>query len=467
MRDFRHSPDDDDAVEMIDLDPRPQSRESSQTSAYHHIFHIALAWLRLKRVRFALFTLASLVSLLIFILVLDLPLPTLFFTKQEAAPATPAPLYDSVLLPHSYAFTQIAAANGIVYLSRLDGTLSARQAISGRLLWSRQLPYASYARLQAENQTLYILFHTHTASIIEARRGSDGTLLWIYRLPMWGPHSLMMSDGIVYFNTYDGVVYALRANDGTMLWHYAAERTGPVSTFLWLTGGTASIQTPDLTVHVLRASDGTQIMSYQSVNAPATWWPYVEGDTIYLQNEQHAIQARSLSTGKLLWQHSPIGDEPQLWTVQDNQVYLNYENIDGSSSMMVLRGQNGTVLWRYRTATAIIGSPLIQNGVVYLVVEGNTVLALRTSDGSVLWQQPISGFQFGPLAINNILCFGQANSIEALGSDGMPLWMYSAHANVIWHPQKVDNLLLLPLTDGTVDVIRTSDGSLLWSYPAS
>src|SRR5207245_1295684 len=59
-----------------------------------------------------------------------------------------------------------------------------------------------------------------------------------------------------------------------------------------------------------------------------------------------------------------------------------------------LRTSDGTLLWRYRTEDAIIQTPVVVNGVVYVSAAWDNgpygFYALRASDGHLLWHYKTS-----------------------------------------------------------------------------
>jgi outer membrane protein assembly factor BamB len=85
--------------------------------------------------------------------------------------------------------------------------------------------------------------------------------------------------------------------------------------------------------------------------------------------------------GAVVWTHltgDQVFDTP---TVVDGVVYAS-EFTDG---LMALRASDGKLLWSQKSLTAA-GSPTVANGVVYVDAFDQHTYALSASDGSQLWQ---------------------------------------------------------------------------------
>jgi len=50
-------------------------------------------------------------------------------------------------------------------------------------------------------------------------------------------------------------------------------------------------------------------------------------------------------------------------------------------------------------------------------------------------------------------------------STGKFLWRYRAPSHILWYPEVSDNLMYVRLYNGTMNVLRISDGKDLWHYP--
>ncbi len=212
----------------------------------------------------------------------------------------------------------------------------------------------------------------------------------------WHGHivSLTTINGVVYVGAMDNAVYALRAADGGLLWRYTT--AGPVDS-------------PPLVV------DG---IVYVNAN--------VDHGLGYLTGYVYALRA---SDGALLWRYTNgsfvYNGYVYLPTVVAGVAYITAQ--DGTLS--VLRANDGTLLWRYTTKGAGGDSPVVINGIVYVlstnIDQGPDYLeALRASDGKLLWRSP--GSAYPSAVVNDIVYVASHDGLSALRArDGALLWRYA------------------------------------------
>ena len=446
---------DENTVEIINLDSQPVP---DSPAWFAKSISKLTQWKQSPRFRTTFFISTFLVCILILSLVLGLHLPSLPFFKQSSAvsSASQKPTIPMLKNPIS-----TAIANNIVYVNTPDGMLSAQQAETGKMIWHITLPHNEYGSLEADNQAVYSLFSTHTGSLLAARSARNGALLWQKQLPFSGFDPLMIDNGILYFDERSGTIDAFRASDGEPLWHFASHFPIPMDSFLWVAGNITIISSIDtqVQVHVLRSSSGMQLFSYKNFMPGTT--PEIDHNILYYQSAPNAITALNMNNGHQLWQYTTSGEAFTLWEAQDNQVYLEDDNQQG---VLALDGTSGKLVWRYNAL--LDATPIIQHGILYAPLQGNAIFALRTSNGSLLWQQIVSPFQYGPLAAGDVICLGQNNSIQALGNDGVIRWIYTTHDSISGYPEESNGILLISYLTGNnaFDVIRANDGTVLWQY---
>lgn len=362
----------------------------------------------------------------------------------------------------------VAADGKVAYINSNDGTISARRASDGAVLWQHRAPTSTGGPLIVADGQLYFSFLSSSSfGTVEANRASDDGFLWFSQLPPFaGSSPLLAQDGVVYVNTLadNGTVYALRANDGKILWHFSHKNPSLMDTFLSVADGIAAIRTPDSVVHVLRASDGSEILHYEGLSDD--WAPSIEGRTIYFLTAQHSLQARHLTDGSLLWQ-SPL-DYLGLrsLSVQDGVIYLSTTG----GVIKALKGEDGSLLWQ-RPMGELFAGPYIQGTSVLYFTLDKTVVSLRATDGSLLWQRTIAmpSLKFNLMAVDGVFFLNEnEHSISVWrSSDATLLWHYTTSVPILWEPLLVSGEVYLRQFDGSMVVLRMSDGKVLWQYVAT
>jgi outer membrane protein assembly factor BamB len=123
-----------------------------------------------------------------------------------------------------------------------------------------------------------------------------------------------------------------------------------------------------------RASDGK--FSWRVNLGTAVYYTIASDTTIYCfltKGDYGRVEAFRASDGSFLWQRAPLhGVSAWPPTVLGGIIYVN-NPVDGSIQ-----------------AQTIIGSPALDNGIVYMTAAGGSIFALRASDGMLLWRYPFS-----------------------------------------------------------------------------
>lgn len=450
MDDLEHTSD----VEIVDLDPPDEK--------VRHTLHRIVLRLTQKRafsVRISpIFALViCIVSMLVMPLMIQADVPSTAKLSQHVPLSTPS---RTALIVDRASVVDMAIDHQVTYINSDDGIISARRSSDGKLLWQHRAPPGVNLDLVAADGKLFSTSISSPRGAVEAYRANDGVLLWASQLPPFGPYPLLVSDGVVYVNTQadDGTVFALRASDGRVLWHFAHQNPSPMDSFLAVAHGIAAIRTADSLVHVLRTSDGSEIFRYQSLD---DWVPSVEGQTIYFATAQNGLQARRITDGRLLWQ-SPT-NTPRLgsWTVQNGVIYLS----TASGMMQALRDKDGSLLWQRQTGD-IASGPYVQGTNVLYFTPDKMAFALSTQNGALLWQRIIVVPKFSLMVMNGVFFLDENGVLVSAwrSSDATLLWHFAASDSILWEPQLVDGLLYLRQFNGTMDVLRVSDGKVLWQY---
>jgi outer membrane protein assembly factor BamB len=185
------------------------------------------------------------------------------------------------------------------------------------------------------------------------------------------------------------------------------------------------------------------------------------------------------SDGHQLWTYHSSDSQPTATTffAENGISYL----IQHDATVVGIRVSDGQVLWR--TQIAALQNQILQTIGFFSLDQGNLVLSsqdpqnlsamvvyiLRASDGHLLWRSPDEPITSRPIALNGILYAWQNNGqLDAWReSDGQYLWGYRAPigSSIVGHLTQGPPLLFLLDPIGTLSILRSSDGELLWRYP--
>jgi outer membrane protein assembly factor BamB len=305
---------------------------------------------------------------------------------------------------------------------------------------------------------------------IYALKTADGSLLWNYTLSdddslNGGPYKPTLSpDGATVFIGASDGVHALKTADGSLLWTYATEGCGHISMDFMACvsptpsadGTTLFVGAADNNVYALKTADGSLLWKYNT-GAEVTSSPILsaDGSTLFVGSHGddgiHTDNMYALDTtdGSLLWKDALCdaecdgvnsaptlsADGATLFVSSDDWFVSALNTIDGSRR------------WRFGKAALESTSPtLSSDGAALFIGLGsgacnhppppysparcqNTVQALYTTDGSLLWQYSTSDF---------------VHTSPTLSADGTKLFVGSV--------------------DNTLSALHTADGSLAWKY---
>jgi outer membrane protein assembly factor BamB len=450
----------DEKIEIVDLD-------TPNSSWQHRILHTAHRLLAKAPARGKIMALALLGSILVLLIVLQSSLHFVPLGTTHSTPsATPMPQETSITL---------SAANGMVYIAGRDGSLTARQALDGTARWQVRSSKGAYYAPVASGQRVYAILASDKYRVVEARQTSNGRLLWVSQSLPSVSLQPQVQDGVVYASTQDGIIYAFDAATGKMLWHFASRQSMPIYTFFSAAKDIATISTTDDIVYVLQARSGKMLWHYQ-LDPHSTRWYQVDNGIFYNASDSGPLQAFSINTGKLLWQYTQAENNIGSLTADNGVIYINIR--DGG--MTALRGQDGKLLWHNAAIAELSRITSIDNNTLYLLSsDDDTLVGIRASDGKQLWQHKIDGLSHsGPLIDPRhgaLYLFQSASSTLEGGYNGIQsrdistgklLWQFTPSTPIVGFPYPVDGIFYLRLNDGTMDVIRLSDGKLLWHYSA-
>ncbi len=294
-------------------------------------------------------------------------------------------------------------------------------------------------------------------------------------------------------------VAALQSRDGSPLWQRPISGGGPINV---LVSDDTIVAVQDRQLTALQASDGKILWQtsthYNYLRAIVTDGMIIEGSDASYQSNSY-VDAYRISDGKRLWEYNGntcslgqiVGnttDFPQVGALAGNAVYIRIScSSDALSGLLALRVSDGTVLWKNQLAKfPQLNTPVLVNGVLYANTVLGAIYAVRASDGSQLWHTQLSGTSpadsaqggFAPIVTDGTAGYIAANSNSDLFafrlSDGTQLWTTHYNKYETWVAKAADGVVYLQGDTG-LHLLRASDGSEIWgtasggnySFPAT
>ncbi len=199
-----------------------------------------------------------------------------------------------------------------------------------------------------------------------------------------------------------------------------------------------------------------------------------DATSIYYQT---SLNAFSMRNGARLW-HMPQYSVDTTLTpaVSGSRLYIG-SYFDQDHNVYCLDAKTGKKLWSYLTGGAVLGTPAIANGTVYVGSQDNSLYALDAKTGALRWRFDNSlSFFAAPLIHDGVVYApSQDGYIYALDArTGAMFWRAYAGVNpktdtvgpgTLTEPVAVYRNVLFATTDDALYAFDLRHGALRWRYP--
>jgi outer membrane protein assembly factor BamB len=236
------------------------------------------------------------------------------------------------------------------------------------------------------------------------------------------------SHGRLFIGSNEGTFYSLDASNGAIAWKIDL---GAVSTRPVVDRGRIYVGTNDGTMVCLDTFDGSERWRY-ATRGPIMQPPVLAGDLVFFSNEADQVYALDQDTGKFRWQHRL--ETPEEYTIRghagvavssrDKLVFSGFAN----GTMVALRTTTGSVTWMTALAgeadrfVDVDGTPIVSGDTVFVTSTSGGVYALDKTTGLVRWRLPIEGAG-GLVTDGELLYVAAANAgIHAIDHSGNIVW---------------------------------------------
>ncbi len=285
-------------------------------------------------------------------------------------------------LSDSWPGTEPAVTGGVVYVGSGDG-VTAFDAASGSQLWQAILPGEVTGTPAIQDGMALIAMDASSTTggfisgkgYVVALDASTGAIVWqkIVGQPtplrfLAGATSVTTTPSRAYFSSARGrpVVYALDIHTGRILWRTQVP-LDPCGISDPSVSGSLVVVGSDSAVTALNAANGTQAWqdTFDSdascTDSVENWIPAISQGTVYAGTHLDGVAGISLATGTVLWDDKSLGNVPGPLSLTSNAVITAPLNSEGDGQGLVaLNRSDGSVLWENSMSpedgTAIFGS---------------------------------------------------------------------------------------------------------------
>jgi outer membrane protein assembly factor BamB len=296
-----------------------------------------------------------------------------------------------------------------------------------------------------QNKLVLILVILIVAALLSGCAGSAfGTTSW--------PGVLV--DGDVAYVAYNQYVYAISTENGLMRWRYPEK--GEATKLFYaqpaLTeDGQLIVGSYNSSLYSLDPATGTENWVFSPGNGRFIGAPLVYGDRIYAPSASGLMYTLDLSgkevnrfddTNGPFWAQPILDTERQAIYLSSMDHYLYAVNLD-----------SGQLLWKTDLDGSLLGTPVLNNGVLYIGGFAGKMNAIDANSGNVLWSTPMSDkIWSGPALYEGRLYFGD------LG--GAFYSLDATSGTIVWETQTDGSITATPYIQGETVYITTENGEL-------
>lgn len=208
-----------------------------------------------------------------------------------------------------------------------------------------------------------------------------------------------------------------------------------------------------------------------SVRWEADLGAYGKSSPVLYENKVYTAAGDNLfcldaSNGSVIWEKEFADNVGSLLSVFDDRLYAG----DDNWNFVAIDPATGNDLWRVRLNGDIRSAPCHASGIVYISDDTGGVYALNANDGTVVWALDLNANGVTMALADNRLYFlsnrgitgGPSQSVLAVNtSDGAVIWQTGVAGFAFNSPAISGNTLVLG-TKGHVYALNRTSGAVIW-----
>ena len=246
-------------------------------------------------------------------------------------------------------------------------------------------PAVAYGMVYEMNKDGYLYaINVETGNLVWKYKGPDGTLLW--------PGMPTVADGMVYVTTGEVAEYGgqvgtsqfacLNAYTGQLIWKLPIEALAPRESVtvaygnLYIIPGNVTTAVDSIyrkRIYQESIKCGHRIQAQLTVSN----WSMLRADPTHSSTAQ--VGPSNLT---LAWTFTTNGAVISSPTVVDGIVYVGSED----KNIYAIGAWSGNLIWNFTTKDAVESSPAVANGKVYTGGDDGYVYCLNAYTGALIWQ---------------------------------------------------------------------------------
>lgn len=214
----------------------------------------------------------------------------------------------------------------------------------------------------------------------------------------------------------------------------------------------------------LHQGTGTAIWHYKEVHG--VWgMPQFSRGTVFVNTRDGRVVALDGATGKAIWFHSKRLSSASVLQVGDGIVFIRDQDLRTASGRVVaLRISDGSLLWQHFTFhfTRFVVDNRV--GTAYIGDAEGRITAIRIGNGAFLWGEYTRAWNWMNAYGSLIYVATWDGTIAALhAGSGTTLWQTHLRVGASGAPLIGERAIVVPTTDGGMSVLDADTGSERWT----
>ncbi|MFB3890169.1 MAG: PQQ-binding-like beta-propeller repeat protein [Candidatus Bathyarchaeia archaeon] len=369
-------------------------------------------------------------------------------------------------------------SDGVLYRGLLDNTFVAMDGDTGKIIWSFN-PH-TYGYWCSGTAVAYGMVYALNVDGYEyALDITDGHVVWQHLGSAFYPGLVEVADGKVYARTGEGMPQTgttnpgysryscLNAYTGEVIWEVSKEMaSGPLGRVCIAYGNLYGVD-PGYSIYAGKTLK--PILYCFGGEAGKKDW------SMFGSNEAHsAVGSGGPIDMKLSWRFQTGGAVVSSPSIVAGKVYVGSDD----KNLYCIDASSGNKIWSFATGTSIRSSPAVVNGKVYTGTDDGFLYCLDANSGSQIWKASTPGQQI-PIVSSTYPRYTSSptvvsGKVYAGGSDGKLYCLNADSGNVYWTIQTTDAILSTPTynagdgvyfasIDGFVYKVNPDNGNIIWN----
>jgi outer membrane protein assembly factor BamB len=306
----------------------------------------------------------------------------------------------------------------------------------------------------------YVAYGNH----VYAMNAASGNVEWNFpeessnQVMFYAPP--LVTDGYIYVGDLANSFYKIDKETGAAVWTFN-EAKGYFIGQANEDGGVVYAPSNDGKLYAIDA-DGNLQWTFETDHF--LWaQPQVGADAIYQGSMDHSVYAIS-KDGDQLWSTKMAGAIVGSVALSEDGTKLFVGSI--GTEMVALDTSDGSIIWTFTADDSIWGRAVIVDKTLYFGDSSGVVFALNADNGQLLWRQAFTGSIIGGLSVlpDSIAFVTEEGTIKTISFDGSPKWESSISGQVFQAPAVNGQYLVVGAIEGDNLVYAYNlAGTQIWS----